>query len=133
MKQRISLADGIERDRNKLDPIIAQEFVRQGPAITNPRSLNLEPETTEDRTEETKGHRTSTPEEPRESPLKRKMKGAVIAPSPIPIHVRVRPEIASALKAASLDRQMRGVVQSSQKDIIEEALEPWLRTNGFLA
>jgi hypothetical protein len=51
----------------------------------------------------------------------------------VPLTVRVRPEFATAVKRASLERQLRGIEPSSQQDILEEALEPWLRTNGYLS
>lgn len=68
----------------------------------------------------------SEPEtQPQESPQEEsavlpKMKGRV------PITIRVRPEIGSALKRASLKRQLDGVEPSSMQDIVDEALERWL-------
>lgn len=50
----------------------------------------------------------------------------------VPVTVRLRPEIASALKQASLQRQLNGVETYTQQDIVEEALLPWLRTEGLL-
>jgi hypothetical protein len=44
----------------------------------------------------------------------------------------VRPEIAAALQTASLERQLQGIEPSSKREIVEEALEPWLRANGYL-
>ena len=50
----------------------------------------------------------------------------------IPVTVRLRPEIAGALKRASLERQLDGEEVFSQQDLVENALEPWLREEGFL-
>ena len=50
----------------------------------------------------------------------------------VPVTVRLRPEIASALKRASLQRQLDGVETHTQQDIVEEALLPWLRAEGLL-
>ena len=48
----------------------------------------------------------------------------------IPITVRLRPEIAGALKRASLERQLAGSEFFSQQEIVERALAAWLRENG---
>ena len=50
----------------------------------------------------------------------------------VPVTVRLRPEIASALKQASLQRQLNGVETYTQQDIVEEALLPWLQAEGLL-
>ena len=50
----------------------------------------------------------------------------------VPVTVRLRPEIASALKRASLERQLNGVETFTQQDIVEEALLPWLRAEGLI-
>lgn len=41
--------------------------------------------------------------------------------------------MAKALKRASLERQLQGVEPSRLQDILEEALEPWLKANGYLS
>ena len=50
----------------------------------------------------------------------------------IPITVRLRPEIAGALKRASLERQLAAAEFFSQQEIVERALVAWLRENGGL-
>lgn len=44
----------------------------------------------------------------------------------VPITIRVRPEIGTALKRASLQRQLDGVEPSSMQEIVDQALENWL-------
>ena len=44
---------------------------------------------------------------------------------------RARPKIGSAFKRASLQRQLDGVQPSSMQDIMEQALENWLKDHGF--
>ena len=51
----------------------------------------------------------------------------------IPVTARCRPDIASALKRASLQRQLAGIEPYHVQDIVEEALEQWLRQNGYVA
>jgi hypothetical protein len=50
----------------------------------------------------------------------------------VPLTTRVRADFASALKRASLERQLSGVSPNTLQDILEQALEPWLRANGYL-
>jgi hypothetical protein len=49
-----------------------------------------------------------------------------------PLTTRIKTELATALKRASLERQLAGEVPNTVQDILEEALEPWLREHGFL-
>lgn len=49
----------------------------------------------------------------------------------VPISTRVREDFARALKRASLERQLNGVEPNTLQDILEEAIEPWLRTNKY--
>jgi hypothetical protein len=54
------------------------------------------------------------------------------AVSRVPLTTRIRSDFAVALKRASLERQLQGVEPSAILDILEDALEPWLRTNGYI-
>lgn len=49
-----------------------------------------------------------------------------------PLTTRIRADFATALKRASLQRQLDGLSPHTLQDILEEALEPWLRSNGYL-
>jgi hypothetical protein len=55
------------------------------------------------------------------------------AVSRVPLTTRVRADFATALKRASLQRQLDDVFPNSLQDILEEALEPWLRSHGYLS
>ncbi len=50
-----------------------------------------------------------------------------------PLSTRIRSDYAKALKHASLDRQLKGMEPNTISDILEQALEPWLKTNGYLS
>lgn len=52
--------------------------------------------------------------------------------SRMPLTTRIRTDYGTALKRASLERQLDGVTPNTLQDILEEALEPWLRENGYL-
>ncbi|TWT35233.1 hypothetical protein KOR34_01210 [Posidoniimonas corsicana] len=52
--------------------------------------------------------------------------------SRVPITTRARPEIASALKRASLQRQLSGEQPFYVQEILEEALMAWLKSHGYL-
>lgn len=49
-----------------------------------------------------------------------------------PISTRVRSDFAIALKRASLERQLSKIEPNTLQDILEEAIEPWLKSNGYL-
>jgi hypothetical protein len=69
-----------------------------------------------------------------EPPKRRRTKSAGVTPvGLIPVTVRLRPEVAGALKRASLERQLSGDDMFTQQELVEQALEPWLRLNGYLA
>jgi len=57
---------------------------------------------------------------------------AAKAVSRMPLTTRIRTDYATALKRASLERQLSGTVPNTLQDMLEEALEPWLRSNGYL-
>jgi hypothetical protein len=50
----------------------------------------------------------------------------------VPISTRVRADFAAALKRASLERQLNSVEPNTLQDILEQAIEPWLKSNGYL-
>ncbi len=53
--------------------------------------------------------------------------------SSLPLTTRIRSDLAEALKRASLQRQLDGANPQTIKDILEELLEPWLKSNGYLS
>ncbi len=63
---------------------------------------------------------------------KAKRKSRTVPVGLIPVTVRLRPEVAGALKRASLERELDGEHLFTQQDLVENALEPWLKKNGFL-
>lgn len=52
--------------------------------------------------------------------------------SRVPVTARCRPEVASAIKRASLQRQLEGIQPYHVQGIMEEALDAWLTDNGYL-
>ncbi len=51
----------------------------------------------------------------------------------VPISTRLREDYAHSLKRASLERQLKNIDPNTLQDILEEALEPWLKANGYLS
>jgi len=49
------------------------------------------------------------------------------------VSTRIRADFAKALKRASLQRQLEGVVPNTLQEILEQAIEPWLKANGYLS
>jgi hypothetical protein len=106
MAERRSLVEGL-----KADPAAEKEFIYGDKA--KPKLIDQAP--------------AGTP-----APQEGKGKGAN-AIGRAPLTVRFRSDFAAALKRASLERQLNGVVPHTLQDILEEAVEPWLRTNGYLS
>ncbi len=50
----------------------------------------------------------------------------------VPLTTRSRADLAQALKRASLERQLQEIEPNEVQEILESALEPWLRANGYL-
>jgi hypothetical protein len=50
----------------------------------------------------------------------------------LPLTTRLRTDMAVALKRASLERQLAGDYPYELQEILEEALEPWLKKHGYL-
>ena len=66
-------------------------------------------------------------------PKTKKRRASGITPvAPVPVTVRLRPEVAGGLKRASLERQLSGEELFTQQDLVETLLEPWLRDQGYL-
>jgi hypothetical protein len=49
-----------------------------------------------------------------------------------PLSTRIRSDYFAGLKRASLERQLKGQGTSTLIEILEEAIEPWLKSNGYL-
>jgi hypothetical protein len=50
----------------------------------------------------------------------------------VPLSTRIRGDFAAALKRCSLERQLHKIEPNTLQDILEQAIEPWLKTNGYL-
>jgi hypothetical protein len=53
-------------------------------------------------------------------------------PDRVQVSTRLRGDFAAALKRASLERELNGVTPFTVQDILEQALEPWLKANGYI-
>jgi hypothetical protein len=110
MKERRTLVDGI----NPVDRTIEEQFVYASKAKpTTPGTA--EP-----------------PSAPVSTPIEHVAVDNASAGSRLPLSTRIRSDYAIALKRASLERQLSGVRPSTLQDILEEALEPWLRKHGYI-
>jgi len=52
--------------------------------------------------------------------------------SRVPISTRIRGDFAAALKRCSLERQLKGEEPNTLQDMLEQAIEPWLKSNGYI-
>jgi hypothetical protein len=60
------------------------------------------------------------------------MQNAAAIASGVSLSTRIHPDIRAALQQASLKRKLKGIVPNSLRDILEEAVTPWLKANGYL-
>jgi len=51
-------------------------------------------------------------------------------PKRVALSTRIRGDYVQALKRLSLQRQLDGVVPNTISEFLEQAIEPWLKTNG---
>jgi hypothetical protein len=111
MAARRPLVEGLKTE-NAVDRSLEEDFVYNGGPKTEPTTKPQptapasEPEAGKERTENTAGR--------------------------VPLTVRFRADYAAALKRASLQRQLQGIRPNTLQDILEEALEPWLRGHDYL-
>lgn len=104
MVERRSLTEGLKATPS-VDPIIAREFIHSGKPPAGNRQVT-----------------TLASTDPAAPTINR-----------APISTRIRADYATALKRASLERQLKGIEPNTLQDILEQAIEPWLRSNGYLS
>jgi hypothetical protein len=124
--KRISLVESLKREQEEIDPVVEQNFLKYGKAEPVPPRDAVQdspPEVSAPKVE---------PARPEKRPVRRPKPSKVTPIGLIPVTVRLRPELAGALKRASLERQLAGVELFTQQEIVEQALEPWLRDEGYL-
>ena len=109
MAERKSLVEGLKTASSSVDPSLEKAFVYGDPAKAKPAP--------------------TVPAAPQIREGKGQAAGAL---GRVPLTTRVRSDYAAALKRASLERQLSGVFPNTLQDILEEALQPWLRSNGYL-
>ena len=141
MAERRSLTAGLE-DMGGVDPEMARAFIAQEkPTLkVKPSTVQIVPEPAaveEAEPPDAIPAPSRIPATPAKRPaksmaLKRPDNSRLLATLLVPVTVRLRPEIASALKRASLERQLNGFETFTQQDIVEDALVPWLKSEGLL-
>lgn len=115
MKERRSLVDGMTLQQgNRVDRDLEEHFVRSGQAATaGPTAADQD----------------QTPPSAQQ-PIANRQNASTV--SRLPLSTRIRADYATALKRASLERQLNGTTPNTLQDILEEALEPWLAANGYI-
>lgn len=53
-------------------------------------------------------------------------------PKRVALSTRIRGDYVQVLKRASLERQLQGVKPNTINEFLEQAIEPWLRSQGLL-
>ncbi len=106
MAERRKLIEGITPPASPVDPNKEKEFVF--------------------------GEKKEESQETSEAAATPTAKSAKAAKARVALSTRMRADFSAALKRASLERELAGVEPHTLTDILEQAVEPWLRSNGYL-
>jgi len=107
MKERRPLSEGINPPAPPVDPEIAKRFIH--------------------------GEKLTIEEDEGTPPVASKQSSSATQNlGRVPISTRIRGDFAAALKRCSLERQLRGMEPNTLQDILEQAIEPWLKANGYM-
>lgn len=127
MAERRPLATAVNNytgaDLDQVRAFITQEPKRE----STPVEIQASEEKENPRTAAPKKSTTITQKSPKRKPTRLQPVGL------IPVTIRLRPEIAGALKRASLERQLAGEETFTQQELVENALEPWLMEEGYIS
>jgi len=129
MAERRSLSNSLSTHVPGVDSDLVRSFVTQNQASERPISEPLNP--VESRAI-TKVEPTQTIGNGRTKLSAQKPTNRFQPVGLIPVTVRLRPEIAGALKRASLERELAGEAVFTQQSLVEQVLEPWLSSEGYL-
>ena len=142
--KRISLVDGLKREEQEPSLDAMRQFVKTGNVVpkaelasevipVEPAVVTMLEETRTVRREPSSTARQETRTTPVSTMNALKQRPSRVQPvALVPVTIRLRPELAGALKRASLERQLTGDPVFTQQDMVEEALTPWLKKAGFL-
>lgn len=128
MAKRRSLVDGVETIETS-ERIAEEEFVygtspRHDAPAAPPHSAAIAPAAAETSTMPIANRPTQTGSSSILTPL--------TGVGRVPVGARIRTELATALKRATLERRLQGIEPNTIQDILEELIEPWLQQNGYL-
>ena len=107
MKERRPLSEGINPPAPQVDPVTAKKFIHG-------EKLPAE-----------KGEGSPSVAQKQPSSATQNLRR-------VPISTRIRGDFAEALKRCSLQRQLEKIEPNTLQDILEEAIEPWLKDNGYM-
>lgn len=125
MAERRSLTAAVHSPVPGVSPDLVRSFVTQTPS---PKSLSAG----EDQKSKPMISKENTANDGADPKPKAKRSSRFKPIGLIPVTVRLQPEIAGALKRASLERELDGEEVFTQQDIVEQALAPYLKRAGFL-
>jgi len=128
MTERRSLIEGL-KPVPKVDPALEEQFVYNKKPQKTASAPRRDHEDTQPKEQPAQ---VATLVQPQQADPSREKTQPLNTVGRTPLTTRVRSDIASALKRASLERQLAGVQPNTLQDILEEALEPWLRSKGYL-
>ena len=128
MVTRRSLSAGVNTPEG-VDPDVARAFIKQESRLADvPKNEPVELSVLASDHDQPSNSPSGSPIAQRPREVRKKLLPVGL----IPVTVRLRPQIAGGLKQASLERQLQGEEVYTQQDLVEQVLEPWLRSQGYL-
>ena len=132
--KRISLVEGFAKEISEPSMDLMQQFVKTGNVVAKTEERHevefVEPlapiKKSAPKLVRSESSERAKPPAPKHRPSR------IHPVALVPVTIRLQPELAGALKRASLERQLSGGAVFTQQDIVEEALTPWLKKAGFL-
>ena len=135
MAERRSMNEALNMSPEKL------AFIKQDPRAEAPIGKVSNTVDVVDMTTRKESPVSAAPEpEPEESeqpipalrPDRESMKRQAAASALIPLTTRLQQATATALRRAYLERKLEGYANATQQEIVEEALQMWLSSQGYL-
>lgn len=129
------MVDGLKKvDRRKELAFVRGEPVDDKPE-EKPKAPKAKPERKEKQERRIAAKPKPEPQKQRDGEHPNPIPATIAAPAYTgrsPLTTRIRSDLATALKRASLERQLAGEKPNTLQEILEEALEPWLKEKGYL-
>lgn len=131
MTERQSLLRGVKPPPPPIDPAVAQQFIYGTP--TSPTPTSSTPTSPMNSAQALLAGSPASVDASGTSPASSaKPATQASGPSRTSLNTKIREELVLALKRIAFEREMSRAPKHTLQEIVEEALEPWLKSQGYL-